>query len=241
MKLPKFDHDKQKWDHYKEFYVELDSGNFIQFATGELICVSHFNTRSGWGQHDSSGRGFKQIGVTTFQVNDQPEFLRTKTLHDPGRTGTVLRSWLPQAYPMLYDHSSRRVVSLQYHDKSKKQSATVPSRFWNKCGVYWAGTERLPIGGSSLRYFEQNKISPLERDDVKTKVTIIKSQLRVLGTDLESNGKYYGSGDIRVNAHDVFLTDIDKMDDDLKYRIAKFGIRAGTTMREADYLEVRDV
>ncbi len=241
MKLPKFNHANQRWDSWGEFHVNLEGSAFTQFSTGELICTSLFHTRSGWGNSSKEGRGrHPSLGLESFQVNDQPEFLSNKVLYDPNTNRKVLKSWLPQACPMMYDMSAGRVVMLRSLDKD----GDVPDRFRNRhVTMYWAGDGRMPVAGGPIYYSEQNTISKEYRAIATARRMLVKAQVRVGAIEDQEQAKHYyaSGGDKRVNYMDVVNTEVSAMSDEFKWQLAKYGFAAGTTRMETDYLEVRDV
>ena len=218
MILPEFNYERQKWDRYQEFHVT--DGGFVRFATGELIV------------HHSVDRGYHgRYGVHVFQVSDQPQFLREGTLVDPHREGApvVKRSWLPQSAPMLYDHSSRRVVMLG----AGAHDADMPSRFRGYAACYFAGADRVPVSGVEISYGELKKLSDAEKALLKEKITVIKAQVRI-GAVPDAQGFLHGDG--RVDATELLKGEVS---DYVKRRLVRYGIRMGYVGRSAQWLELR--
>lgn len=225
MKLPAFDYARRNWDRYREFYVEHDR-NFVQFETGELIVTGNFS-------RPRDRRMYSRLELTVFTLRDQPDFLATHKLRDPESGVVVLRSWLtPDVY--LYDHSSARVVPLSWRTK---EIENMPSRLHSSgARAYFAGEGRMPQVSGKVTYAQQNTLTAEERGIIKEKLLLIKAKVRV-GAVPESYIR--PGGDCRVLAREVLLQDVAGMSDDFIRDAAKYGVKAGHTVRNAAWLEVR--
>lgn len=134
MILPEF--KAQAWDKYKAFHMCIGGGwqgnLFVQFDTGELICV---NSRP----NPDYRRVYNELGVQLVLTTDKncPQF---KT----ARGEKILRAWLsPQQ--LLIDQSSGRAVKLsgRSYDTSLKE---IPKRLQREVSAYFGGEGMMPVG-----------------------------------------------------------------------------------------------
>lgn len=236
MKVPKFDRNEARWDHWSEFHT--NNAGFTFFESGEVIVSDHFRTRSGWGYSNGrAGRGHKQWGVTVFQVNDQPDFLRSSKLRDPVDGTIVKRSHLGQAVPMVYDHDAKRVVALMWVHQSDKAAKLIPSRFVGRCSAYWPGDGRDPVGGGLVYYHKLTQWSKEERAEVREKVLVIRAQVRIGAVKEPVYGPYGNKPEMK----DIIGESVSDMTDDFKLLVSRKGVSNGYTACSAEYLEVKDV
>lgn len=235
MKLPEFDHNRQAWDTYKEFHVVHDNRRAVQFATGELLLY----TRS----RDPEGRGHRgKFGFTIFTMKDCPHFLREgKKLHDPVTGEKIKISWLPQGDVLLYDESSRRVVSLEtslyVREASMRDKHAVPSRFLSTTATcYFAGEGRLPVVVGEISYSQPRKLTPEEKQELKETTLALRAMVR-MGV-VKDDGfvhKYQTS----VEAGELLGRKPSEIDPSVAARLVYRGFTAGRVRKEAAYLEVR--
>jgi hypothetical protein len=239
MKAPKFNRSEALWDRWKEFYVE--NACFTFFESGEVIATDSFRTRSGWGYSNGrAGRGYKQWGVTVFQMNDNNGFpYEGKALCDPADGTIVKKSWLPQASPMLYDHDAKRVIGLQWIHQSDKAAKLIPSRFAGRCSAYWPGDGRDPVGGGLVYYSKLIQWSKEQKAEARARVMLIKTQYRILG--IVPGERNYMGGFRKATIEQVLKTPVNEMDERIKQQIACQGVETGYTSCSAEYLEVIDV
>lgn len=240
MKLPPFNYDQQQWDGYKEFHCFLGNRNFVQFTTGELICTDNYHTRSGWGHSHNSRGELRDMELTTFQMNDRPEFLRDsrKALWDPEVQDFVKRTWMPQATPLLYDHGCNRIIGLSWMGRYDKDGRTkrIPSRFESRVTAYWSGPGRVPVGGAPVYYKRLRLWSKEERAVVREKVAIVRAKVRIGAAEQRP---YYVIG--KEEFKHILHTPVSEMSNDSLYRIAERGVTAGYEVMTTEYLEVRNV
>lgn len=236
MKAPKFDRNEARWDQWKEFYVE--SAGFTFFESGEVIVTDHFRTRSGWGHSNGmAGRGgYKQWGVTVFQMNDNNGFpYENKALRDPVDGTIVKKSWLPQASPMVYDHDAKRVIGLSWIHKQNDAAKLIPSRFVGACSAYWPGSDRMPVGGAPVHYHKLTQWSEKEKAEARERVLVIKTQVRVGAVKAAD---VWGG---KTTIEHVLKHPVSEMSDGFKLMVNKYGVSNGYTSCSAEYLEVVDV
>jgi hypothetical protein len=236
MKAPKFDRNEARWDHWKEFYVE--NAGFTFFESGEVIASAHFRTQSGWGYSNGrGGRGHKQWGVTVFQVNDKPNLLLRSKLRDPVDGTIVKKSWLPQASPMVYDHDAKRIIGLQWIYSESKAAKLIPSRFVGRCAAYWPGSDRLPVGGTSISYLKLTQWSKEEKAEARERVMMIRTQVRVGVVPVPQ----YGVSGSQRTMEKLLGTPVADMTNEFKLLVADKGVSNGYTSCGTAYLEVIDV
>jgi hypothetical protein len=236
MKAPEFDRNQAQWDAWKEFHI--NKAGFTFFESGEVIASYRFHTRSGWGHSNGrAGRGHKQWGVTVFQVNDNPDLLRSSKLRDPVDGTIVKKSWLPQAYPMVYDHDAKRVIALQWIDDKSEAAEMIPSRFVGRCAAYWPGSGRLPVGGTSVSYRKLTQWSKEEKAEARERVLILRTQVRVGAVPVPQ----YGVSGSQPTMEELLSTPVADTDDNFKLLVARKGVSNGYTSCDTAYLEVIDV
>lgn len=234
MKLPDFDHNRQQWDQYKEFHVVHDGRRVVQFATGELLLY----TRS----RDPEGRGHRgKFGFTIFTMKDGPHFLREgKKLHDPVTGEKIKVSWVPDGDVLLYDESSRRVVSLErplyVRDESLRWKHPVPSRFLN-CGAtcYFAGENRLPVVIGEISYSQPRKLTPEEKLELKETTLALKAMVRMGVVSGTSSHKWQQPAE----AVELLGKKPSEIDPSVAARLVHRGLTVGRVHKEVPYLEVR--
>jgi hypothetical protein len=236
MKAPAFDRNLAQWDAWKEFHI--DKAGFTFFESGEVIASNRFHTRSGWGHSKGhSDRGYKQWGVTVFQVNDNPDLLLRSKLRDPVDGTIVKKSWLPQAYPMIYDRDAKRVIALQWIYSKSEAAEMIPSRFVGRCAAYWPGSGRLPVGGASVPYKKLTPWSKEDKAEARERVLIIRTQVRVGVVPVPT---YEVSGE-QPTMEELLSIPVADMHDNFKLLVARKGVSNGYTSCNTAYLEVIDV
>jgi hypothetical protein len=154
MQLPTFDPTKAKWDAWRAFYINHSVGYhklaFVQFDTGELICVQPC-------PRPEFRRRYDKLGVQIIDLsNDRYDYKFTTP--DGER---LKKAWLGGHY--LIDHDTKRVVQLKY--RTAKFTSPVPERF-KDVSAYFPSAGMPPVGGE-VHVRRPDPLTKAEKDRIE--------------------------------------------------------------------------
>jgi len=181
MQLPTFDHTKAKWDAWRAFHINHKVGYhkiaFVQFDTGELVCMPAHPRPKFRHLYDS-------LGVEIIDLsNDRYDYKFTSP--DGER---LKKAWLSGHY--LIDHDTKRVVRLKY--RTAEFTSPVPERF-KAVSAYFPSAGMPPVGREvSVR--RPDPLTKAEKDHIEDLRAASKAW-QAMTQDEYKNGYFDERGD----------------------------------------------
>lgn len=234
MKLPDFNHARERWDSYKAFHVfhghsaewRAHTAPFVQFDTGELICTVRE-------PRPEQRREYYPLGVTLVGSHDTKRPALFLPKGEP-----VKDAWLNK-YSMQYllvDHDSGRVVAL-----TKSKLPGVPLRFNGTATAYFAGVGEPPVGGP-IALCQTNPLTAGERRHINALRAASRAWLTLGGDAVEEAWAQYRSaakfapGPTPLPVMDLLKVDFNELTLRQRLTLDEFGTTAGQTRTSVPYL-----
>lgn len=181
MHLPEFNHQQKGWDKYREFHVEHKSGwenVFIQFESGEVICVNRCE------RDPDKRRHYREFNLQIVGTNDD----KCPRLMTPDGE-ELKKAWLNQdgQQILLVDLCSGRATCLKgytYYGQSRRDNIPdwvrrIPVRFRGKCCAYIPGDQEHAIS-AEIEVSKPRKWTEEERTRIESFRAAIKAERSLL-------------------------------------------------------------
>lgn len=172
-----FNHSAQQWDYYKRFHVVTGRcSNIVQFDTGELIVRR-------WQYRPHERNCADKFGIVFLYAHDRSFLL--KQLYDRSNGVCVRPSWL-WSQSIMVDTETKQVMSLSpaaprmvlgMPEIPEPIAALAPYAYCSGASRKWVSTGRIG-------YSQPAKLDKAQREELKEKLVIVQTQLRVGAIEL---------------------------------------------------------